>query len=305
MTALSKIRDLNVKDPSTPGRPGCISAASGLVRRGGFIYVIADDELHLGVFREDDSRSGELIRLFAGELPEGAKDRKKAKPDFETLAFVPAFEDFPQGALLAMGSGSRPNRTFGALLALNAAGAVEGLPRVVDLACIVTPLAEMFPALNIEGVVVRGETFTVFQRGNKKQSQSAMVHLPRGRVLRELGRAEQEAVAPRACHHVDLGDIDGIPLSFTDASVLPGGDMMFAAVAEDTDDAYADGLCAGASIGRVSHDGALRWIRTLDAAHKIEGLGARVDDAEIKLLLVTDADDVAIPAGLFSATIAL
>ena len=36
---------------------------------------------------------------------------------------------------------------------------------------------------------------------------------------------------------------------------------------------------------------------------KIEGVAARMDGDSLKLLLVTDADDAAIPARLFSTTI--
>ena len=303
MIALSKIRALTLRRPSAPGRPAYISAASGLVCRGGFIYVIADDELSLAVFQGNEP--GTLVRLFAGTLPEDAKERKAEKPDFESLAFVPAFDDFPHGALLACGSGSRPNRTFGALIGLDAAGAVHVSPRVVDLACIMRPLGDAFPALNIEGVVVTDEHFTVFQRGNKKHSQSALVHFPLAKVLRGLSGGHRGSIMPTALHDVPLGEIKGIPLSFTDACLLPGGDMIFAAVAEDTDDAYADGLCVGAAIGRVAADGALGWINPLAGAHKVEGLSARVEGTEIKLLLVTDADDITVPADLLAATIPL
>ena len=50
-------------------------------------------------------------------------------------------------------------------------------------------------------------------------------------------------------------------------------------------------------------NGRLLGMQRLDRPHKIEGVDARVDGDVIRLLLVTDADDAAIPAGLFSATI--
>ena len=42
-------------------------------------------------------------------------------------------------------------------------------------------------------------------------------------------------------------------------------------------------------------------LHRLDRADKVEGVHARVDGTVIQLLLVTDADDADIPAGLFSA----
>src|SRR6186997_430509 len=133
MITLSKIRDLDLSAAPSAGRPLHLSAASGLACLNSFIYVVADDELHLGVFRAADREPGHLIRLFEGALPDPKPDRKKQKPDFEALTLLPAYGEYPHGALLALGSGSRRNRRMGALLGLEEQGAVRGSPRVVDL----------------------------------------------------------------------------------------------------------------------------------------------------------------------------
>src|SRR5688572_23183189 len=112
---LSKVRDLTVDDASQPGRPSHVSAASGLVRVGNTLYVVADDELHLGVFPAGGHAPGHLLRMRPGDLPGAPKARKKAKPDFEALAYLPALDQFSQGALLALGSGSRKGRCLGVL----------------------------------------------------------------------------------------------------------------------------------------------------------------------------------------------
>ena len=88
-----------------------LSAASALVRVAERLFVVADDELHLGVFDLGDPAAGRLVRLFEGSLPAEKKARKAAKPDLEALALLPAMADFAQGALLALGSGSTPGRT--------------------------------------------------------------------------------------------------------------------------------------------------------------------------------------------------
>ena len=106
------------------------------------------------------------------------------------------------------------------------------------------------------------------------------------------------AIAPSAIDSIDLGQIDGVPLSFTDAASLPDGSMVFTAVAEDTEDTYNDGACLGAAIGVAARDGTVRFLDQLDECHKVEGVTARVDNNVIRLLLVTDADDPAIPASL-------
>jgi len=96
------LRTLDLAAAAAPGRPAYISAASGLICVKSFIYVIADDEHHLAVFRKDSTAPGSLFRLVDGDLPLGAKDRKKKKPDFEALALLPPFESYPHGALLAL-----------------------------------------------------------------------------------------------------------------------------------------------------------------------------------------------------------
>jgi hypothetical protein len=94
---------------------------------------------------------------------------------------------------------------------------------------------------------------------------------------------------------VELGDLDGVRLGFTDATPAGAG-MLFSAAAEDSPDAYRDGPCAGSAIGLLE-DGTVRWLRPVGPG-KIEGLTRWDDD----LLLVSDADDRARPAGLYRAS---
>ena len=105
---LRKLRDLDLEEPSAPGRPAHVSAASGVARRGDFVYVIGDDELHLGVFRLSSNAPGRLRRVLGGELPDDHSERSSAKPDLEALTLLPPFESHPYGALLGLGSGSAP-----------------------------------------------------------------------------------------------------------------------------------------------------------------------------------------------------
>src|SRR5437868_3033677 len=93
MIILTKIRELDLAAAPTAGRPQHLSAASGLVCIGSFMYVVADDELHLGVFQTEHTEPGRLIRLFDGALPDSKPDRKKQKPDLEALAVLPAYGD--------------------------------------------------------------------------------------------------------------------------------------------------------------------------------------------------------------------
>ena len=263
--------------------------------------MVADDEHHLGVFGATGAGAGTLLRLFDGELPESRKKRKKKKPDVEALVLLPPFANFTHGTLFALGSGSKTNRRRGVLLGLGADGAASGDPVVIDLSPMFVPLDDEFPKLNIEGAVVAGAELRLFQRGNKRAG-NALVRFPLAEVhnlLRRGGRSEP--LRPLAIQRVELGEIEGIPLCFTDAAALPGGGMVFTAVAEDTDDSVSDGTCVGAALGMLGPEGRLRFLGRLERAHKIEGIDARVDDNTVRLLLVTDADDASVPAELLCA----
>jgi hypothetical protein len=304
MMRLTKIRELDLAPSGDAQAPSHLSAASGLVCPGASIYVVADDELHLGIFPATGRAPGHLLRLFDGELPAEKAARKKQKPDLEAITPLPPFGPYTNGALLALGSGSKKNRCRGALLALDASGAIAGVPRVIDAAPLREDLDRRFPALNIEGAVAIGDELRLLQRANRKHPQNLIIRYPLAPVLKMFAAGDViGAMAPSAVDAVDLGEIGGVPLSFTDGASLPDGSMVFTAVAEDTEDTYNDGACLGAAIGVAAPDGTLRFLERCDECHKIEGVAVRVDNNVIRLLLVTDADDPAIPAGLFTFTL--
>ena len=89
----------------------------------------------------------------------------------------------------------------------------------------------------------------------------------------------------------ELGFLDGVALGFTDASPMPfaesGGRMAFAAAAEDTDNAYDDGACAGSVVGVLEADGRVVCMERVQGTHKIEGLVVTSSG----LLMVADPDD--------------
>jgi hypothetical protein len=299
MISPTLVRKLDLAQAAAHGRPAHLSAASGLVCVGSWLYVVADDELHLGVFRGDSDQPGELVRLFDGALPAEATSRKNRKPDIEAIAYLPDGGRSHRGSLLVLGSGSHANRQRGAILRLDDGGAVDGVPRVVDLSPIFAPLGRKFPALNIEGAVVVGDELRLLQRGNKADPNSAVIRYRTTAFLAALG-ADAREIEPLATDLFDLGSIDGIPLCFTDGAALPDGRMVFSAVAENTDNPYDDGRCIGAVLGIIEGD-RLISVQRLDRACKVEGVHAVAAGDAIDLLMVTDADDPEVPAELLSA----
>ncbi|MEQ1802739.1 MAG: hypothetical protein ABL989_12505 [Gammaproteobacteria bacterium] len=300
---LKQLRTLRLDTPSAPGRGRFISAASGLVAVGPWLYVIADDELQLGAFAAAGSRPGSLVRLLPGTLPKGKKRRKAEKPDFEVLALLPRFPGFPHGALLAMGSGSRPNRRRGVLVSLGPSGAIDGDPQVIDLSGLYRELGKHLDEVNVEGAVVLGAQLCLLNRGHPRRGGSAVARLSLRAVQRSIARTGAVEALRCKVHHYDLGEADGVPLGFTDGTVLPDGSLVFSAVAEHAENSYEDGPCRASGIGMIGSGGDLEWLHRLRPPRKVEGITARRTGRQTRLLLVTDADDAAVPAGLFDAAL--
>ena len=281
---------------------GCIhlSAASGLVQVGKYLYVVADDELALGRFEPANAAPGVLVPLFDNALPVAADSRKAAKPDLEALALLPASPAWQHASLIAFGSGSRASRQRGARVALNRHGAVVGPPHIIDLAPLFAPIRHVFADLNIEGAFVSGDDLCLLQRGNTGDGRNACIRFDLEAFTAWLqGRAAPPAVGSIA--QFDLGELDGVPLGFTDGTALSDGGWLFSATAEATADAYLDGPFTGSVIGRVDAGGQVAQIERLTGSYKVEGIALAQDGAEHELRMVTDADDRRAPALLLAA----
>ncbi|MGL5003011.1 MAG: DUF6910 family protein, partial [Casimicrobium sp.] len=145
---------------------------------------------------------------------------------------------------------------------------------------------------------------SLLQRGNKGSGRNARVRVALAPLLERLARGD-DAVSSDVVNIVDfsLGEINDIPLGFTDAAALPSGGFVFTAVAEDTENSYEDGACTGSVVGFVDADDRLRNVLPLVGSPKVEGITAQMYDAGLTLHLVTDPDDASVPAQLFTTTI--
>lgn len=273
--------------PAAAGGPAHVSAASGAVLQDGRLCVVADDELALGRFALDGS-ADDWLPLLPGALPADAAARKAAKPDLEALLAL------PDGRLLALGSGSRPQRQRGVV--------VQGRTALtVDLAPLYTPLHGEFGALNLEGGFIAEGRCTLLQRASRGAPRNACIHFDADALLAWLdGRGP--APLPVAMQALELGTLHGVPLGLTDGCPLHGGGFLFSAAAEDSPDTVADGAVTGSVIGQASADGRITALRVLDRPCKVEGLVSQAVTGSVRpLLLVTDADDRAEPGLLLAA----
>jgi hypothetical protein len=300
---LRKLRDLNVRRADDDRRGPYIYAASAVVRRGDFTYVIGDDELDLAVFRLAAGEPGELRPVFAGELPAEQGERKRRKPDLEALTAMPPFEGAPYGGLLGLGSGSKRSRDRGFFWELGADGALEGEPRPIDLRPLYEALRGEIEELNVEGAAVLGGRFALFHRGNAAESENAVAELSLERVLESL--TGDQDLDPHELERIaayDLGELDGVRLSFSDATALTDDLAVFTASAEGGGSSYDDGSIHGSVVGTIDPRGTIQRLRTIDRRWKVEGVHAALDAGVIDFVFVCDQDSEDEPSPLLSAT---
>jgi hypothetical protein len=253
-----------------------LASGSALVRVGDALCAVHDDAFRITRIALPTFATSHWV--LDGD---GAPLPKSAKPDFESALRS------RDGTIYLLGSGGAPSRCRIARLAPDASAAIAlddrpELYRCVGDAVGTTP--------NVEGAIVEAERLRLFHRGTGAAA-SAIVDLPLGALLGEPPRVLDVEL-------FDLGTLDGIPLSFTDAAALADGRCAFVATAEDTDDPLLDGPVAGSVIG-VLDGGAARWTllrRTVDVPfrEKVEGLAIDADRRGGWIL--TDADDPARPA---------
>lgn len=299
---LRKLRDLDVRREADADRGPYVYAASAVVRRGDFAYVIGDDELDLAVFELSAGEPGELRPVLAGELPAEDGDGSD-KPDLEALTAMPPFEGAPYGGLLGLGSGSEPTRDRGFFWRLEADGSLAGEPRTIDLAPLYDSVRERIPELNVEGAAVLGGRFALFHRGNADDSPNAVLELSLQSVTGSVrGDLELDPEELERVTEYELGELGGVQLAFSDATQLTDDLVVFTASAEDDGSTGADGSIEGSVVGTIDAEGRINRLRTIDRRWKVEGVHAAIDSGVIDFVFVCDQDSESEPSPLLSAS---
>ena len=296
---LRELRNLDLSEPPGEGKAAHVASASGVVRRGDFVYVIGDDMLQLAVFEIAANEPGRLVPAlpaFAGN----AKQHAEHKPDLEALTALPPVDGEPHGGLLGLGSGSGQERDRGFFCPFAADGSLGGEPRVIDFHPVYELLrSELDGEINIEGAAVFEERLWLFHRANRADGPNAVAEFELTDLSRTL--ADDQVVDRgelRSLRAYDLGEIDGVRVCFSDATTLTGELICFTASAEGSD----DGSIRGSVVGTIDAAGEVHRLRTIDSRWKVEGLDATLDTGVISLLFVCDQDDPEVPSPLLSAT---
>lgn len=271
-----------------------VSAASGLVKLNNTFYVIADDELTLASFTEEKKSSLQLISLLKGKLPENPKERKKQKPDWESLVVLnlTAIDRI----LLAVPSGSTDQRMTGLSTRINSSNKI-------DFSKLYLELKKTFKDLNIEGACVFKDHFKLFQRGNGLQSKNAVIDLDLSGVIHDLTNGQ--SLNPERITQIktyDLGNLNKHKLDFTDVCCV-GNRIWFLAVAENSESTYDDGDYQGSVLGCLDQNGDVVETFELNCPEKPEGLWVESYDGVVKFYIVTDADNRETPASFYEGVL--
>ena len=297
---LRRLRDLDLSEPPAEGMAAHVASASGVVRRGDFVYVIGDDMLQLAVYEIAANEPGRLLPVLSGDLAGSAKQRSDRKPDLEALTALPPVEGEPHGGLLGLGSGSRRERDRGFFWSFAADGSLNGEPRTIDFQPVYDLLrSELEGEINIEGAAVFEQRLWLFHRANRGDGPNAVAEFELTDLSRTL--AEDQVVDRgelRSLRAYDLGEIDGVRVCFSDATTLTSELICFTASAENSD----DGSIRGSVVGTIDAGGEVHRLRTIDSRWKVEGLDATLDTGVISFLFVCDQDDPDVASPLLSAT---
>jgi hypothetical protein len=301
MIGLRKVRDLSIVDENGRQRSLPIAAASALLMVGNYLLVLSDDERQMAVFDAEGDDPGSLIGVMEGRTPDGANERADQKPDFECMAHLAPFDRFEHGAVIALGSGSAPDRDKATVLPLESDGHPTSDFEIVDLGPLYDHLRGEIDDLNIEGSALVGDNFRLLQRGNGPHGRNARVDVEAD-ALRSavIGGEPISPDAVQAIEFYDLGLLKGAPLCFSDASPLGDERMAFIASAE-----VSDGNL-GSSLGVMDPRGIVVFNEPVDHELKLEGLAARTTgDGRVHLLMVSDADDPDQPSPLMETYLRL
>ena len=295
-------------DPSED-RPAHVRAASGIAVLAGRIAIVQDDTNFVAIV---DPMQPAAVR--AVPLPPGADGRrqfglaggnKHLKLDLEACFAIAS----PEPVLIAFGSGSAEAR--------ESVVWISGWPDA--LAVRHFHARELYAALreatlfagselNIEGAIVRGDALWLFNRGNGMRggarepvNSTCQLSWPALLAYLEDGRKASVPVPQRIQQFV-LGELGGIPLSFTDAATWRDA-ILYSAAAEDSPDAVRDGPVLGSVIGMIDEKGEPRWTPITDASgeilrEKAEGLVV-FDHGGGEVWMVADSDDEASPSELW------
>lgn len=250
-----------------------LSSLSGLAEYNNLLFTVSDEFYSVTVtdlqqqyqydFNEEQNR-----QLIAMDFQE----RKKWKPDFESLSVVTANG---KTYLHLMPSFSKPQRAVGFLLELD--GQNRGCQKsffasaqAIDYKCLLDAGLKFNLDMNIEGHVFRDTQLWLFNRGNLT-SPSQLIECV----------YDWKNFKPKInrIFDVDLGEFDGLKLQWTDALLKSSEEIIFSATVEKSENSYDDGEVLASFVGEFNLSTLkVRNVKKMIDKVKIEGIALIQED---------------------------
>lgn len=285
--------------------PAHVRAGSAMAISQRRIAVVQDDTNAVALI---DRASGAVHAL---PLPRGeggarqfGEDRKnkKFKLDLEACVLLAS-----HGVLLAFGSGSTDQRERVLIVReIDAEPTVELVHARELYRALRSTRSFSGSELNIEGVARVGDVLRFVQRGNGAPKDGllpidATADVSIEALLASL-RGAPVTLSLERVRPYELGAIDGVRLTFTDAWSDGGEPLWFLAAAEASPDTYRDGEVKGSAIGWIDAEGVGHWCAIRDErgelfCDKAEGLALDPQDPS-RAWVVVDKDDPSAPCEL-------
>lgn len=290
-------------------RPGHVRAASSIAKFAEYLVVVQDDANFLALVEKDHHHVQSI------PLPEGPdgdrvfgpdRDNIENKLDLEACVSVP---DSEGQHIIAFGSGSDKSREWVLSVKWGEDGDHDiNLIEADKLYSYLRTETEFCGSgLNVEGVIFDGkETLRFFQRGNAEpegelQPVDALGDMSWLELKKHLN--DPENIDPPKLSNIiqyDLGEIDGIPLTFSDGEYVEGHILYSASAEASAENDYI----AGSAMG-ILDDESARWAEVIDLdgsafEGKIEGLVTQDDDPHI-VFFVIDDDVAHEPSNIYQA----
>lgn len=297
-------------------RPPHVRAASGLSAFRECLAVIQDDANWLALIDADQQVTAvPLPPSPAGDrIFSRTRGNRDDKYDLEACVTVRSGD---KEELVGFSSGSRAEREWVLRVREDKDGGElkgEFTPAHDFYAAMRANKAFSGAGLNIEGALALDhDRIRLFQRGNSEPCDGSQAIDATGdfswkALCDHLGAPADHAPPPiENLRTYDLGLLDGVRLTFSDAEHLEGGRVLFSASAEDKGEGKDDGEIRGSVLGIIEADGSARWthLRSEDGSlfrDKIEGLTLDARDPG-KVYFVIDDDDEDTPSRIFHAEV--
>lgn len=271
--------------------PEYVRAASAVRRSGDRLVIIQDEVNVLALHR--DALETKAVLLPAGQGGRrtfgGSGGDKRAKMDLEACAAL------PDGRLVAFGSGSTGDREM--LVVLSGWDAVRLVDGRALYARLRAETAFAGSELNVEGALVVGDVLRLFQRGNGRPAPplepiDATCDLLLSAFIAWLDSASRVPEVLSVTQY-DLGQVEHVRLTFTDAALMPDRRVAFLACAEASPDTYDDGEVVGCRFGIIDGDdvrvGPILHPDGRPCSLKLEGIESRPGPA-VSFDVVADMD---------------